>query len=196
MIDTSATNQTDFESLRIGLLNTYTSQAIAHVGLFATFVVGLAVIVYQLKFGTSFEDNNRIIRIIIFYVPIALLLGAIVYYMFRIVFWSSLSTIVLTINPPQQAINGSEILWIQNQTVSSFVNSHGIASIAYSINQHQFGFLSFGFFSICIFLYLFGFDYFYSWRIKFYKLRTKGGISQDWAQAMYYKKNIMLWVLF
>ena len=161
----STVNQTDFENYRIALLNNYSAQATEHVALIISLVVALAVIIFQLKFATFFADNSKRRRIVVYYIPIALLLSAIFYCIYRMIYWASLSSMVLTIAPPAQSINVSAILWLQGQTISSFVNSQGLPGLLYSIDEVHFGFALLTLFLITFF-YMLCFDYFYDCRIK------------------------------
>jgi hypothetical protein len=161
----STVNQTDFENYRIALLNNYSAQATEHVTLIISLVVALAAIIFQLKFATFFTNNSKWRRIVIYYIPIALLLSAIFYCIYRIIYWASLSSIVLTIAPPAQSINVSAILWLQGQTISSFAKSQGLPGLLYSIDKVHFGFTLLTLF-VVTFLYILCLDYFYDCRIK------------------------------
>lgn len=90
-------NATDFENLKLALMNSYSSQTIAHVGYIIGLAVGIAAILYQVDFKNFSKDFVRWKRILFFYIPLGLLSGMMVFMVFREIYWSWMSGEVLRV---------------------------------------------------------------------------------------------------
>jgi hypothetical protein len=119
-------NPTDFEALRIALMDFYNTQAITHVG----YVVGLVIAIiplFNLYISGRFYNYGKFKRLIL-YLPACTMASLIFYFICRIAFWSWLGTVVLIITPEQIAIANSstQISGIQTyllKTYSSYTHS-------------------------------------------------------------------------
>ncbi len=92
-----AISETDFQTIVLSLLDGYSSQTIAHVGYIVGLTIGIAAILYQVKFKDFFKDYQFWKRILFFYTPLSMLTGSIFFVGLRLQFWSWLTTTVLRV---------------------------------------------------------------------------------------------------
>ncbi len=132
-------NQTDFNNLITSLMTNYTSQTTAHAGYLIALAVGIGAIFYQADFKTFFTYRLRK-RGLIFYFPVGILAGTIIYFILRTIFWAWMSSEIVTIPnniPPANAT--TPLGYIQSTLVTNYSQITGWSNLAYNIDQKSFG---------------------------------------------------------
>ena len=111
---------TDFETIRIALMQSYNSQAITHVGYVVALVVAILPLFNLLISGKFLSFGIR--RRFLFYFSTSVLINLIVYFICRISFWSWLGSVVLVVTPEQVATISSptQIYGIQTYLLTTY----------------------------------------------------------------------------
>jgi len=164
----SAISQQDFDSLKTALLSYYNSQTTAHAAYIIALAVGLFAVLYQQNFVGFFTKNNWLRRVLILYLPISVILSAIVFFIFRIIFWAWMSSAVLGVTF-NEAVGITTIAGMQNYLVGKFESgSHiSLTSLFYSLDQHVLFGISFLILFAIWFLLILGLDFAYVHRVTY-----------------------------
>ena len=129
-------SQTEFESLRQALLNTYNSQTTNHVGYLVALVVGLFVLISS-KYFIKFYRSHKLWSL----VSLSMIVSLGEFFVLRIIFWSFMSTMVLTVTENQalscaSKYNTTVIMGIQYCLRDYLTNTvHGVSSTFYQLGQ-------------------------------------------------------------
>lgn len=132
---------TDFDALRIALMDTYNLQVTNHIGYIVAIVIAVAT-VYLNKDTMTYLNKNKWLS----YLVLGSSIGMVLYFAFRIVYWAWMGSMVLTVTEQQAlSVNSStQIFGIQLYLLDQFTKPHnslvyGMSSFFYSLNQTFFG---------------------------------------------------------
>lgn len=125
----------NFEQLRTALMNSYNSQTITHAGYAVAFLLGFFSLLASKRFG-EFYDRRRITS----YFVIGLILSLIVYSGLRLVFWSYISSDVLSVTKTDlQNVSGNTfIAKIQTFVLDRFRNGSRSPENSVTVWSYEF----------------------------------------------------------
>lgn len=130
-------SETVFDTLRIALMDKFSTQVISHVGLIIAVVIGIATIYSSKEARSFFSGHKKWLAVLT-----SFLLTLLIYLSLRLVYWSWMDSVILTVTPEQaNSVNAAtQIYGIQMYLVVEFIKLQGTLSI-YSLSSN---FLYFG----------------------------------------------------
>jgi hypothetical protein len=163
----SAMSPQDFNNLITSLMSSYNSQTTAHAGYIIALTVGIAAILYQIKLKDFLKFRLRQ-RMFLFYFPLSILIGAIIFVILRIIFWAWMSSEVVTVPNNIPGDVTTPLYLVQNSLIAKLLNqAPGWTNLSYSLNQQYFGItFVFSIIIVLFYMWLLDFCYFYLYREK------------------------------
>lgn len=121
----------EFEDLRIALMNNYNTEALTHAGYIVALIIGVCALFASDAFIGLYTSRNKV-RLGVFYVILSSSLSLIGYFAIRLLFWSWLGSEVLIITP--NIANATQMpTWISAihySTMQRFVELNDLGFIA------------------------------------------------------------------
>ncbi len=133
----SSLNQTEFESLRNALLNSYNSQVTNHVTAVVALIVGIFILISTKEFRKLYNKHRKW-----FLFALSLPISLIEYLVEKMLFWAWMSSEVLTVTENQALrLHESTVIFGIQAYLTNYLenNVHTISSTLWQLDQRQFG---------------------------------------------------------